>query len=73
MDFMKFDQDVLNEQVSVSIDGTLGDMVSILGIITLVQSDGSDVDGALDNIYTQVFEQIMSFGSLVSEEDDDSF
>ena len=73
MDFMKFDQDVLNEQVSVSIDGTLGDMVSILGIISLIQSDGYDVDGALDSIYNQVFEQIMSFGSLVSEEDDDSF
>jgi len=73
MDFMKFEQDTLNEQVSVSIDGTLSDMISILSIITLIQSDGYDVDGTLDNIYNQVFEQIMSFGSLVSEEDDDSF
>ncbi len=64
-EFMKFESDSLDEEVSVEVNGTVRDMVSILGIITIIQSDGYDVDGALSNIYDQIFEQIMSYGSLI--------
>jgi cob(I)alamin adenosyltransferase len=64
-EFMKFESDSLDEEVSVEVNGTVRDMISILGIITIIQSDGYDVDGALSNIYDQIFEQIMSYGSLI--------
>lgn len=64
-EFMKFESDSLDEEVSVEVNGTVRDMISILGIITIIQSDGYDVDGALTNIYDQIFEQIMSYGSLI--------
>lgn len=70
-EFMKFKLDSLDEQVTVEVNGTVRDMVSILGIITIIQSDGYDVDGALTNIYDQIFEQIMSYGSLIEGDDDE--
>jgi hypothetical protein len=70
-DFMKFDSGSLDQEVSVEINGTVRDMVSILGIITIIQSDGYDTDGALTNIYDQIFEQIMSYGSLVEGENNE--
>ena len=54
-EFMKFDSGSLDQEVSVEVNGTVRDMVSILGIITIIQSDGYDVDGALTNIYDQIF------------------
>lgn len=70
-DFMKFDSGILDQEVSIEFNATIKDVVSILSVIGAIQLEGYDEDGSLSNIYDQIFEQIMSYGSLIDGDDND--
>lgn len=67
-EYMKFEDVVLEQEITVQIDASVRDIVSMLSIISVVQ----DFDGGMNNIYDQVFQQIMSYGSLVEGESNDN-
>lgn len=64
-DYMQFDADSLNQEVSIEINGTLQDIVSILSMISIFEQDGFETDdGFLSSLYAQIFEQIMTMERL---------
>ena len=70
-DFISFNGSS-NEDVNITIDAPLKDIVGLLSIIQFAcDMNLSDDEVDFFNLYEIVFQQIAGYGTIVSEEDND--
>ncbi len=69
-DYIVFHENVLDEEISIQFDATIQQTAALLGLIAMFEQFGLDDVTLLDSVYAQIFEQVMSYGSVIGADDD---
>jgi hypothetical protein len=70
-DYIQFEPEVLDNNVSISIDTSLRNVLTLLSLLRFDNALNEDTDSDLVYLYSDIFDQVKIYGTSINGDDNE--
>jgi hypothetical protein len=70
-DYIQFEPEVLDNNVSISIDTSLRNVLNLLSLLRFDNALNEDTDSDLVYLYSDIFDQVKIYGTSINGDDNE--
>jgi hypothetical protein len=70
-DYIQFEPEVLDNNVSISIDTSLRNVLTLLSLLRFDNALSEDTDSDLVYLYSDIFDQVKVYGTSINGDDNE--
>jgi hypothetical protein len=70
-DYIQFEPEVLDNNVSISIDTSLRNVLTLLSLLRFDNALSEDTDSDLVYLYSDIFDQVKIYGTSINGDDNE--